>query len=43
MGNARWTGAPLHSLLRQADPADGGTDVVFWGADRGTVTARMRA
>src|SRR4051812_10494177 len=40
VGNARWTGTPLHSLLRQADPADGGTEVVFWGADRGAVTIR---
>jgi DMSO/TMAO reductase YedYZ molybdopterin-dependent catalytic subunit len=40
VGNARWTGTPLHSLLRQADPADEGTEVVFWGADRGPVTIR---
>jgi DMSO/TMAO reductase YedYZ molybdopterin-dependent catalytic subunit len=40
VGNARWTGTPLHSLLRQADPVDEGTEVVFWGADRGTVTVR---
>jgi DMSO/TMAO reductase YedYZ molybdopterin-dependent catalytic subunit len=40
IGNARWTGTPLHSLLRQADPADEGTEVVFWGADRGPVTIR---
>jgi DMSO/TMAO reductase YedYZ molybdopterin-dependent catalytic subunit len=40
VGNARWTGTPLHSLLRQAGPADEGTEVVFWGADRGPVTIR---
>jgi DMSO/TMAO reductase YedYZ molybdopterin-dependent catalytic subunit len=40
VGNARWTGTPLHSVLRQAGPADEGTEVVFWGADRGPVTIR---
>jgi len=40
IGNAVWTGTPLHLLLRAAGPADGGTEVVFWGADRGTVTIR---
>ena len=40
VGNARWTGTPLHSLLRQAEPAARGTEVVFWGADRGPVTIR---
>jgi DMSO/TMAO reductase YedYZ molybdopterin-dependent catalytic subunit len=40
IGNARWTGTPLHALLRQAEPAARGTEVVFWGADRGPVTIR---
>ena len=40
IGNARWTGTPLHALLRQADPTRDATEVVFWGADRGTVTIR---
>jgi DMSO/TMAO reductase YedYZ molybdopterin-dependent catalytic subunit len=40
VGNARWTGTPLHQLLSQAGPAQTGTEVVFWGADRGTVTIR---
>jgi DMSO/TMAO reductase YedYZ molybdopterin-dependent catalytic subunit len=38
IGNASWTGTPLHLLLRRAGPAAGGTEVVFWGADQGTVT-----
>jgi DMSO/TMAO reductase YedYZ molybdopterin-dependent catalytic subunit len=38
IGNARWTGTPLHRLLRAAAPS--GSEVVFWGADRGTVTIR---
>jgi DMSO/TMAO reductase YedYZ molybdopterin-dependent catalytic subunit len=40
VGNARWTGTPLQSLLGRAEPASGGTEVVFWGADRGSVTIR---
>jgi DMSO/TMAO reductase YedYZ molybdopterin-dependent catalytic subunit len=40
IGNARWTGAPLHRLLRQARPQDRGVEVVFWGADAGKVTIR---
>jgi DMSO/TMAO reductase YedYZ molybdopterin-dependent catalytic subunit len=40
IGNARWTGTPLHAVLRQARPAADGTEVVFWGADRGPVTIR---
>jgi DMSO/TMAO reductase YedYZ molybdopterin-dependent catalytic subunit len=40
VGNARWTGTSLHSLLRQAAPEPEGTEVIFWGADRGPVTIR---
>jgi DMSO/TMAO reductase YedYZ molybdopterin-dependent catalytic subunit len=40
VGNARWTGTPLHRLLRQVHPCDGGIEVVFWGADSGKVTIR---
>jgi len=40
IGNARWTGAPLRALLRQARPREQATEVVFWGADRGQVTIR---
>lgn len=40
VGNARWTGTPLRDLLRQAEPGARGTEVVFWGADRGPVTIR---
>jgi DMSO/TMAO reductase YedYZ molybdopterin-dependent catalytic subunit len=40
VGNARWAGAELASLLREADVLDDATEVVFWGADSGTVTVR---
>jgi DMSO/TMAO reductase YedYZ molybdopterin-dependent catalytic subunit len=40
IGNAVWAGAPVHRLLRQARPLDRGIEVVFWAADRGTVTIR---
>ena len=36
IGNARWAGTPLAPLLKHAR----GTEVVFWGADRGPVTIR---
>jgi DMSO/TMAO reductase YedYZ molybdopterin-dependent catalytic subunit len=38
IGNARWAGASLASLLKEARVMDEGTEVVFWGADSGTVT-----
>jgi DMSO/TMAO reductase YedYZ molybdopterin-dependent catalytic subunit len=40
IGNARWAGARLASLLEEAGVRDEGTEVIFWGADRGTVTIR---
>ena len=40
IGNASWGGTPLHRILRQARPLGSGTEVVFWGADRGKVTIR---
>jgi DMSO/TMAO reductase YedYZ molybdopterin-dependent catalytic subunit len=40
IGTARWTGTPLAPLLRRARIQDTATDVVFWGADEGTVTIR---
>jgi len=40
VGNAIWGGTPLHRILRQARPLGSGTEVVFWGADRGSVTVR---
>jgi len=40
IGNARWTGTPLHLLLREAGPLDDATEVIFWGADSGPVTIR---
>jgi DMSO/TMAO reductase YedYZ molybdopterin-dependent catalytic subunit len=40
IGNARWAGARLASLLEEAGILEQGTEVIFWGADRGTVTIR---
>src|SRR4051812_39758990 len=38
IGNARWAGTPLASVLQRAGVAERGTEVVFWGADSGQVT-----
>jgi DMSO/TMAO reductase YedYZ molybdopterin-dependent catalytic subunit len=40
VGNARWAGTPLAPLLERAGIFDEGIEVVFWGADSGTVTIR---
>ena len=40
IGTARWAGAPLAPLLRRAGIRKEATEVIFWGADRGTVTIR---
>jgi DMSO/TMAO reductase YedYZ molybdopterin-dependent catalytic subunit len=40
IGNARWAGARLAPLLQQSGLLDEASEVVFWGADRGTVTIR---
>ena len=40
VGNARWAGTPLAPLLRRARIQETATEVVFWGADEGTVTIR---
>jgi DMSO/TMAO reductase YedYZ molybdopterin-dependent catalytic subunit len=40
VGTARWGGVQLRRLLRLAAPRAGADEVVFWGADRGTVTVR---
>jgi DMSO/TMAO reductase YedYZ molybdopterin-dependent catalytic subunit len=40
IGNARWAGAPLAPLLREAGIKNGASEVVFWGADSGNVTIR---
>jgi DMSO/TMAO reductase YedYZ molybdopterin-dependent catalytic subunit len=40
IGNAHWGGAQLATLLEEAGVLDQGTEVVFWGKDRGTVTIR---
>ena len=43
IGTARWAGAQLAPLLRQARLKREASEVVFWGADRGTVTIRDNA
>jgi DMSO/TMAO reductase YedYZ molybdopterin-dependent catalytic subunit len=43
IGNARWAGAPVSSVLKRWNIAEGGTEVVFWGADEGQVTIRDNA
>ena len=40
IGTARWGGARLAPLLKEAGIKDEATEVVFWGADSGTVTIR---
>jgi DMSO/TMAO reductase YedYZ molybdopterin-dependent catalytic subunit len=40
VGNARWAGAPLAPLLKRAGVLEQGIEIVFWGADSGTVTIR---
>ncbi len=40
IGNARWGGTPLAPLLEEAGVREHGSEVVFWGADRGTLTIR---
>jgi DMSO/TMAO reductase YedYZ molybdopterin-dependent catalytic subunit len=40
VGNARWAGVQLRRLLRAAQPSRAADEVVFWGADSGTVTIR---
>ena len=40
IGNARWAGARLATLLQEARVLDQATEVVFYGVDRGTMTIR---
>ena len=40
VGNAVWGGAELARVLKNARPHKSATEVVFWGADSGTVTIR---
>lgn len=40
IGNARWAGARLAPLLEEAGVLEEGSEVVFWGADRGIVAIR---
>lgn len=37
IGNARWAGTPLVSVLKEAGVKDNGIEVVFWGTDIGDV------
>ena len=37
IGNARWAGTPLVSVLTEAGVKDNGIEVVFWGTDIGDV------
>jgi DMSO/TMAO reductase YedYZ molybdopterin-dependent catalytic subunit len=43
VGNARWAGTPLAPLLDEAGVLEQGSEVVFYGVDRGTVTIRDNA
>ncbi len=43
IGNAVWGGAQLAPVLRRAGILDRASEVVFWGADAGTVTIRDNA
>src|SRR4051812_1530570 len=40
IGNARWAGARLAPLLEQSNILEEGSEVIFWGSDRGQVTIR---
>jgi DMSO/TMAO reductase YedYZ molybdopterin-dependent catalytic subunit len=40
VGNARWAGTPLASLLEEVGVLPSGIEVVFWGADAGEQTWR---
>ena len=40
IGNARWGGTSLASVLRRSAPGDRAVEVVFWGEDSGQVTIR---
>jgi DMSO/TMAO reductase YedYZ molybdopterin-dependent catalytic subunit len=37
IGNARWAGTPLASILEEAGVLENGIEVVFWGTDAGDV------
>jgi DMSO/TMAO reductase YedYZ molybdopterin-dependent catalytic subunit len=40
IGNARWTGTPLASILSEAGIRPGGIEVVFFGTDEGEEAVR---
>ena len=43
VGSARWRGVALSELLERAGPEEGGTELVFVGADRGAPRGRRRS
>lgn len=40
IGNARWAGVSLSEILKEAGVQYGGTEIVFYGADKGTENIR---
>jgi len=40
VGNARWTGTSLRSLIDEAKPTSDAMEVILWGADEGEETIR---
>lgn len=40
IGNARWAGTPLASLLEEAGVMENGIEVVFWGSDAGDIALK---
>ena len=40
IGNAKWTGTALATLLKEAGVMDNALEVVFWGSDAGEETVR---
>ncbi|MFN4140967.1 sulfite oxidase [Aestuariivirga sp.] len=43
IGNARWTGTQLATVLEEAGVKESGIEVVFWGADAGDIEIKDQA